>query len=197
MPVVLGGGRPYFGDLSPGDVPLGDATTCIPSELVIHLVYPVQRCPSRGGAVAADARAVAARDSTEDAVAFEAASPLQILIRSGSRAGMRRPPGVMGVPPQRSGAADLAWHRERIAGIVRSKVGPYASRFSARVLSQPRRRVLRTLRGGCQARMRDAQLPACTSRHARWMGLSRLSALAPALAKIRSTALTANLLAST
>lgn len=43
VPVVLGGGRPYFGDLSPGDVPLGDATTCIPSELVIHLVYPVQR----------------------------------------------------------------------------------------------------------------------------------------------------------
>ena len=40
----------------------------------------------------------------EDAVAFEEASPLQILIRSGSRAGMRRPPGVMGVPPQRSGA---------------------------------------------------------------------------------------------
>jgi dihydrofolate reductase len=43
VPVVLGGGRPYFGDLSPGDIPLGDATTCIPSERVVHLVYPVQR----------------------------------------------------------------------------------------------------------------------------------------------------------
>jgi len=43
VPVVLGGGRPFFGKLSPGDVPLGDPTTCIPSERVIHLVYPVRR----------------------------------------------------------------------------------------------------------------------------------------------------------
>jgi dihydrofolate reductase len=43
VPVVLGGGRPFFGDLSPGDVALGDPSTCIPSDRVIHLVYPVQR----------------------------------------------------------------------------------------------------------------------------------------------------------
>lgn len=43
VPVVLGGGRPFFGELSPGDIALGDPTTCIPSERVIHLVYPVRR----------------------------------------------------------------------------------------------------------------------------------------------------------
>jgi dihydrofolate reductase len=43
VPVVFGGGRPFFGELSPGDIPLGDPTTCIPSERVIHLVYPVRR----------------------------------------------------------------------------------------------------------------------------------------------------------
>src|SRR3954451_155128 len=42
-PVVFGGGRPYFGDLSPGDIPLGEPTTCIPSDGVIHLVYPARR----------------------------------------------------------------------------------------------------------------------------------------------------------
>ena len=43
VPVVLGGGRPFFGELSPGDIPLGDPTTCIPTDGVIHLVYPVRR----------------------------------------------------------------------------------------------------------------------------------------------------------
>jgi dihydrofolate reductase len=43
VPVVMGGGRPYFGELDPGDVPLGDPTPCIPSDRVIHLVYPVER----------------------------------------------------------------------------------------------------------------------------------------------------------
>jgi dihydrofolate reductase len=43
VPVVLGGGRPFFGELSPGDIPIGDPTTFIPSEKVIHLVYPVRR----------------------------------------------------------------------------------------------------------------------------------------------------------
>jgi dihydrofolate reductase len=43
VPVVLGGGRPFFRDVSPGDLPLGDPTTCIRSERAIHLVYPVQR----------------------------------------------------------------------------------------------------------------------------------------------------------
>ena len=42
VPVVFGGGRPFFGELSPGDIPLGDPTTCIPSERVIHLVYPMR-----------------------------------------------------------------------------------------------------------------------------------------------------------
>ena len=41
MPVVIGGGRPFFGELSPGDIPLGDPTTCIQSDRVIHLVFPV------------------------------------------------------------------------------------------------------------------------------------------------------------
>lgn len=43
VPVVLGGGRPFFGDLVPGDIPLGDPTTCVRSDGVIHLVYPVRR----------------------------------------------------------------------------------------------------------------------------------------------------------
>ncbi len=43
VPVVMGGGRPYFGDLAPGDIPIGDPTTCIPSDRVIHLVYPVEK----------------------------------------------------------------------------------------------------------------------------------------------------------
>ena len=42
VPVVFGGGRPFFGELSPGDLPLGDPTTCIQSDRVIHLVYPVR-----------------------------------------------------------------------------------------------------------------------------------------------------------
>jgi dihydrofolate reductase len=47
VPVVFGGGRPYFGDLVPGDLPLGDPTTCIPSDRVIHLVYPVRQSSDR------------------------------------------------------------------------------------------------------------------------------------------------------
>ena len=43
VPVVLGGGRPFFGELVPGDIALGDPTTCVRSERVIHLVYPVAR----------------------------------------------------------------------------------------------------------------------------------------------------------
>jgi len=41
VPVVLGGGRPFFGELVPGDIALGDPTTCIRADRVIHLVYPV------------------------------------------------------------------------------------------------------------------------------------------------------------
>jgi dihydrofolate reductase len=43
VPVVLGGGRPFFGELVPGDIALGDPTTCIRSDRVVHLVYPVRR----------------------------------------------------------------------------------------------------------------------------------------------------------
>jgi dihydrofolate reductase len=43
VPVVMGSGRPYFGDLSLDDVPLGDPTTCIQSKQVMHLVFPVAR----------------------------------------------------------------------------------------------------------------------------------------------------------
>jgi dihydrofolate reductase len=41
VPVVMGGGRPYFGDLASGDAPLGDATTCIQGDRVTHLQFPV------------------------------------------------------------------------------------------------------------------------------------------------------------
>ena len=41
VPVVMGGGRPYFGELSLEDVPLGDPTVCIQGDRVTHLVFPV------------------------------------------------------------------------------------------------------------------------------------------------------------
>ena len=41
VPVVMGGGRPFFGDLAVEDVPLGNPTTCIVSDRVTHLVFPV------------------------------------------------------------------------------------------------------------------------------------------------------------
>ena len=41
VPVVMGRGRPYFGDMSPEDVALGDPTICIPGDRVTHLVFPV------------------------------------------------------------------------------------------------------------------------------------------------------------
>ena len=43
VPVVMGGGRPYFGTLSLQDVVLGDPTVCIQGEQVTHLVFPVRR----------------------------------------------------------------------------------------------------------------------------------------------------------
>jgi dihydrofolate reductase len=43
VPVVMGAGRPFFGELSLGDVPLGDPTVCIPADRVTHLLFPVQR----------------------------------------------------------------------------------------------------------------------------------------------------------
>ena len=43
VPVVMGSGRPFFGELSIEDVPLGDPTTCIQGRRVTHLVFPVER----------------------------------------------------------------------------------------------------------------------------------------------------------
>jgi len=43
VPVVMGRGRPYFGEMGITDVMLGDPTTCIRGERVTHLVFPVQR----------------------------------------------------------------------------------------------------------------------------------------------------------
>jgi dihydrofolate reductase len=43
VPVVMGGGRPFFGALPVGDVPLGDPTECVQGERVTHLVLPVPR----------------------------------------------------------------------------------------------------------------------------------------------------------
>ena len=43
VPVVMGKGRPFFGELSLDDVPLGDPTACIQGKQVTHLVFPVAR----------------------------------------------------------------------------------------------------------------------------------------------------------
>lgn len=41
VPVVMGKGRPYFGELSLDDVPLGDPTMCLQGDRVTHLLFPV------------------------------------------------------------------------------------------------------------------------------------------------------------
>jgi dihydrofolate reductase len=41
VPVVMGKGRPYFGDMSLDEVALGDPTVCIQGDRVTHLVFPV------------------------------------------------------------------------------------------------------------------------------------------------------------
>lgn len=43
VPVLMGGGRPYFVQNAIGDVPLEDPTTCIRSSRVTHLRFPVKR----------------------------------------------------------------------------------------------------------------------------------------------------------
>ncbi len=43
VPVVMGKGRPFFGEMPVGDVPLGDPTTCIQGDRVTHLRFPVTR----------------------------------------------------------------------------------------------------------------------------------------------------------
>ena len=48
VPVVMGKGRPYFGELSLEDAPLGDPTVCIQGDRVTHLVFPVTVQPGGG-----------------------------------------------------------------------------------------------------------------------------------------------------
>lgn len=43
VPVVMGTGRPYFGDLALEDVPLGDPTVCVQGDRVTHLRFPATR----------------------------------------------------------------------------------------------------------------------------------------------------------
>ena len=43
VPVVMGTGRPYFGELSLDDVPLGDPSVCIQGTQVTHLTFPLVR----------------------------------------------------------------------------------------------------------------------------------------------------------
>jgi dihydrofolate reductase len=48
VPVVMGKGRPYFGELSVDNLTLGDPSTCLQGDRVTHLVFPVTS-PSSGG----------------------------------------------------------------------------------------------------------------------------------------------------
>ena len=47
VPVVMGGGRPFFPGLPVEDVPLGDPEVCVPSARVTHLRMPVLRSGPR------------------------------------------------------------------------------------------------------------------------------------------------------
>ncbi len=48
VPVVMGKGRPYFGELSLADAPLDDPTVCIQGDRVTHLLFPVTEQSSEG-----------------------------------------------------------------------------------------------------------------------------------------------------
>ena len=48
VPVVMGKGRPYFGELSVADVSLGDPTVCIQGDRVTHLLFPVTKRSGEG-----------------------------------------------------------------------------------------------------------------------------------------------------
>jgi len=44
VPVVMGeGNRPFFGQLTSGEVLLANPTVCVQGDRVIHLVFPVPR----------------------------------------------------------------------------------------------------------------------------------------------------------
>ena len=47
VPVVMGQGRPYFGELPTGDGVLGDPIQCVQGDRVTHLVFPVARSNPR------------------------------------------------------------------------------------------------------------------------------------------------------
>jgi dihydrofolate reductase len=51
VPVVMGQGRPYFGELPSGDASLGDPTRCVQGNRVTHLTFPVatSRTSPNGG----------------------------------------------------------------------------------------------------------------------------------------------------
>ena len=48
VPVVMGQGRPYFGELSMEDAPLGDPTVCIQGDRVTHMLFPMTDQASQG-----------------------------------------------------------------------------------------------------------------------------------------------------
>lgn len=43
VPVVMGDGRPFFGEIGADDIPLDDPTVCVQGDRVTHLVFPVAR----------------------------------------------------------------------------------------------------------------------------------------------------------
>jgi dihydrofolate reductase len=47
VPVVMGTGRPYFGEMSLNDVVVSDPSVCIQGDRVTHLVFPVAEPSSR------------------------------------------------------------------------------------------------------------------------------------------------------
>jgi dihydrofolate reductase len=46
VPVVMGGGRPFFGAVALEDVTLGDPTTCLQGDRVTHLLFPATPPPA-------------------------------------------------------------------------------------------------------------------------------------------------------
>jgi dihydrofolate reductase len=47
VPVVMGQGRPFFGELTTDDAPLGDPIECVQGHRVTHLVFPVAESSRR------------------------------------------------------------------------------------------------------------------------------------------------------
>ncbi len=49
VPVVMGHGRPFFGELSTDGALLGDAIECVQGDRVTHLVFPVANSSTQSG----------------------------------------------------------------------------------------------------------------------------------------------------